>query len=92
VAVAECLKAQDHAQFILREQIYPKMMQRPPTSPSNVVLQQVDAILRAARMPADVNDGLTIAIDYFKDKSDKLGRYHHRAFAKDLEGYLMPVA
>ena len=34
---------------------------------------------------------LTLAIDYFKDKSDKLGRYKHREFAKELEGYLMPV-
>ena len=91
IAVAECLKAQDHAQFILRETIYPKMVQYKPNSAAGILLQQVDAILRAARMPSDVNDALSIAIDYFKDKTGLLDRNKNRAFTAELETYLMPA-
>jgi exoenzyme U len=91
VAVAECLKAQDHAQFILRETIYPKMVQYKQDSAAGILLQQVDAILRAARMPSDVNDALTIAIDYFKDKTGVLDLDHNRAFTAELQTYLMPA-
>jgi exoenzyme U len=90
IAVAECLKARDHAQFILRETIYPKMVQYKQGSAAGILLQQVDAILRAARMPSDVNDALTIAIDYFKNKIGVLDRDHNRAFTAELKTYLMP--
>jgi hypothetical protein len=51
-----------------------------------------DAILRKAKSGDDVNDALTMVIDHFKAKSDKLGRHGHKKFAADLQQYMMKAA
>jgi exoenzyme U len=89
VAVAVALVAQSHARTILRELIYPKMVDESPTGVGGTVLRQVDDILRAARSKDEVNRALTIAMDHFSAKSDVLKRHGHHAFAAELKTYLM---
>ena len=91
VAVADALAAKSHAQTILREVIYPKMVDENPKGVGGTVLRQVDTLLRGAKTPKDVNDALTIAIKHFAKKSDFANRHGHHAFAAELQTYLMKV-
>lgn len=91
VAVADALTAKSHAQTILREVIYPKMVTTDAKGAGGTVLRQVDNLLRGAKTPKDVNDALTIAIKHFSAKSDFLNRHGHRAFAEECRTYLMKV-
>ncbi len=89
VAVADALAAKSHARTILRDMIYPKMVQENPKGVGGTVLRQVDNRLRSAKTPEDVNDALMIAIKHFATKSDFLDRHGHHAFAAQLRTYLM---
>jgi exoenzyme U len=91
VAVADALAAKSHAQTILREVVYPKMVTENPKGVGGTVLRQVDTLLRSAKTPKDVNDALTIAIKHFAKKSDFANRHGHHAFAAELQTYLMKV-
>jgi hypothetical protein len=53
------------------------------------LLLLVDARLRAANSPEEVNDALDIAIRHFKGKSDPLGLKGHKKFAAALQACLM---
>jgi exoenzyme U len=90
-AVATALSAHGHAQTVLREIIYPKMVRESPKSVAGIVLKQVDTLLRGAKSPEDVNKALTIAIRHFEKKSDFGGLHGHHAFAAELKTCLMPV-
>jgi exoenzyme U len=92
VAVADALAARSHAQTILREMIYPKMVDESPKGVGGTVLRQVDTMLRGAKTPKDVNDALTIAIRHFANKSDFADRHRHHEFAAELKTYLMKVS
>jgi exoenzyme U len=89
VAVSEALEAHNHAQTILREMIYPKMVDESPTGAGGTVLRQVDTILRSATSKDDVNRALSIAINHFAAKSDTLDYHGHHAFAAKLKTYVM---
>ncbi len=91
VAVADALAARSHAQTILRDVVYPKMVTESPKGVGGTVLRQVDTLLRGAKTPKDVNDALTIAIKHFATKSDFANRHRHHAFAAELQTYLMKV-
>jgi hypothetical protein len=91
VAVADALAAKSHAQTILRDVVYPKMVTESPKGVGGTVLRQVDTLLRSAKTPKDVNDALTIAIKHFAKKSDFANRHGHHAFAAELQTYLMKV-
>jgi exoenzyme U len=89
VAVADALAAKSHAQTVLRDEIYPKMVTEGPKGVGGTVLRQVDNMLRAVKTPQDVNAALTIAIKHFEKKSDFANRHGHHAFAAELKQYLM---
>jgi exoenzyme U len=88
-AVAEALRARAHAKRVLREVIYPKMVREDPKKPSGQLLGQIDARLRRADSPEEVDDALRMAIAHFRKKTDPLGLLGHRAFAAELERRLM---
>lgn len=92
VAVADALAAKSHAQTVLREVIYPKMVTESPKGVGGTVLRQVDNMLRSVKTPKDFNNALTIAIKHFEKKSDFLDRHGHHAFAAELKTYLMKVS
>ena len=90
-AVADAVKAHDHARNILSQVLYPKMKQEARGGAGIATLLAVEALLRKAQRPADVNGALQIAIDHFRDKPDhRVPRRGHRAFARQLEERLMP--
>ncbi len=89
-AVASALEAHEHAQIILRDLVYPKMVRESPKKPSGMVLKQVDTILRGAKSAEEVNRALNIAIKHFEKKFDPAGISGHRAFAAALKSRLMP--
>jgi len=89
VAVSDALTAHSHALTILRDMVYPKMVDESPTGAGGTILRQVDDMLRGASSKGEVNRALTIAIDHFSAKSDTLGRHGHHAFAAELKTYLM---
>lgn len=91
IAVADALAAKSHAQTILRDVVYPKMVTESTKGVGGTVLRQVDTLLRSAKTPSDVNDALTIAIKHFATKSDFADRHGHHAFAAELQTYLMKV-
>jgi len=88
-AVSEKLRAQDVAKNILKNVVYPKLVRQDPKGSGAEILKQMDAILRAAQSPDDVNDALDIGIRHFKTKSDKRGVHGHAEFAQSLEELLM---
>ncbi len=92
VAVADALAAKSHAETVLREVIYPKMVTENPKGVGGTVLRQVDNKLRAVRTPPEFNAALTIAIKHFATKSDFLDRHGHHAFAAELQTYVMKVS
>lgn len=91
LAVADALTARSHAQTILRDAVYPKMVRENPKSVAGVLLKQVDNMLRGAQSPEDVNRALTLAIDHFSRPSGILRRPPDKAFADELTTYLMPT-
>ena len=92
VAVADALAAKAHAQVILREVVYPKMIEVKPKSVAGGVLSNMDAILRAAMMPDDVNDSLQIGIAFFEQKTGLRKRPRDAEFASQLASYKMQAA
>jgi len=91
-AVSDAILAHDHAVTVLDRMIYPRMKDDSPDGSAGQVLMMADAILRQAKSPADVNDALTIVIDHYKAKTDRLGRHGYKKFAADLEQYRMKAA
>ncbi len=91
-AVSDAILAHDHAVTILNMMIYPRMKDDKPDGSAGQVLMMADAILRAAKSPADVNDALTMVIDHYKKKTDRLGRNGYKKFADDLQQYVMNAA
>jgi hypothetical protein len=92
IAVADALDAKAHAQTILREVVYPKMVKEKPNGVDGTLLSQMDAILRAAQLPDDVDDALDIGIAHFQKRTGLLGRPRDAAFAAELGEYKMRVA
>jgi len=89
-AVADTVKARDHAKNILREVLYPRMKQQPEGGAGIETLLVVEGLLRGADEPADVNGALQIAIDHFMNKPDhRLPKRGHHQFALDLQRWLM---
>jgi exoenzyme U len=88
-AVNDALISRAHAKTVLREQVYPKLVDLDPKGSSGELLLLVDARLRAANSPEEVNDALDIAIRHFKGKSDPLGIKGHKKFAAALQACLM---
>jgi len=91
-AVSDAILAHDHAVTVLDNAIYPRMKDDNPDGSAGQVLMMADAILRQAKSPEDVNDALTIVIDHYKAKTDRLGRHGYKKFAADLEQYRMKAA
>jgi exoenzyme U len=88
-AVNEAIIARAHARTVLRDVIYPKLVQVDPKGSGGEVLLLVEGRLRAANSADEVNDALDIAIQHFKTKSDRLGRHGHKKFAAALQACLM---
>ena len=91
-AVSDSILAHDHAVTILNMAIYPRMKDDNPDGAAGQVLMMADAILRAAKSPADVNDALTMVIDHYKKRTDMLGRHGYKKFADELQQYVMKAA
>jgi exoenzyme U len=83
-AVSDKLRAQTVAKNILQNVVYPKLVRQDRKGAGAEILMQMDAILRAALSPDDVNDALDIGIQHFKTKSDKRGVHGHAEFAQEL--------
>jgi exoenzyme U len=88
-AVADGLAAQAHARTILRDMIYPRIVEEDPKGAGGLVLKQMDNRLRAALSPADVNAALKLGIEHFAHARDMFGRHGYRRFALALGGYVM---
>jgi hypothetical protein len=88
-AVNEAIIARAHARTVLREVIYPKLVQVDPKGSGGELLLLVEGRLRAANSAGEVNDALDIAIQHFRHKSDVLGRHGHKKFAAALQACLM---
>ena len=92
-AVSDTLKARNFASNTLKNVIYPQMKVQGENGSGIETLLVVEGLLRAAQTPEDVNEALTIAVDHFKNKSDKLlPRKGHKQFAQRLESIMMPLA
>lgn len=101
VAVADSLDAKSHAQNVLREVVYPKMIEMDTviklsnrTLGNDVereVLRQLDNKLRAAVTPAQVNDAIDIAATHFAANSRVLRRPRDPKFAAALRQWKMPA-
>ncbi|MCA8977499.1 MAG: patatin-like phospholipase family protein [Planctomycetes bacterium] len=91
-AVNDALAAKAHCRTVLRDVVYPKMVKEDPKGSGGLVLSQLDATLRSATSPAEVNAALRLAIGHFAKKKDRLGLRGHREFAAELERCLMEVA
>jgi len=90
-AVADALRAHDHAERLLKQLVYPKMKTERKGGSGIEVLLAVQAILRSAVKPIDVNEAIDMAIEHFQNKSDRIifMRRGHKAFAKALAGWRM---
>ena len=91
-AVSEKLRAQSVAKTILRDAVYPKLVVQDKKGSGGKILSQMDAILRAAQSPDDVNDALDIGVQHFSTKPDRTGLHHHAEFASRLQEYYMKAA
>ena len=90
-AVADALKAQTYADNILKQLVYPKMKTEREGGAGIATLLQVEKMLRGAKTPAEVNAAVTVAVNHFKNKSDKrLPRRGHKQFAREMERRMMP--
>lgn len=88
-AVNDAILARAHAKTVLREVVYPKLVQLDPKGASGELLLQVEMRLRAANAPDEVNEALDLAIEHFRRRSDPLGRHGHKKFAAALQACLM---
>ncbi len=91
VAVNQAVIAQNHARTILRDVIYPELVNTDPKSAGGAVLAEVDDRLRHVTSVAAVNEALHIAIDHFRHKPDRFNRHGYKKFAATLQTYLMPA-
>ncbi|MDE2006111.1 MAG: patatin-like phospholipase family protein [Rhodospirillales bacterium] len=91
VAVNEEVMAQDHARTILRDVVYPELVNVDPKGPDGAVLAEMDDKLRHVTSPADVNAALHIGIAHFSHRRDPLGIRGWKKFAQSLEPYRMAV-
>ena len=80
--MASALKAQSHAQNVLREVIYPRLVEEEPNKPNALVLRQADDLLRAARTPGAVNAALDLVIRQYR-----AGQHGSTAFAAACAQY-----
>ena len=88
--VSDAFKAHTYADNILKTLVYPKMKRENKGGAGIETLLIVEGLLRAAKTPDDVNQGLKIAIDHFKNKSDKsIPAKGHKKFAQELERRMM---
>jgi exoenzyme U len=90
-AVSAALTAQAHAKTILRDALYPHIVEEKPKSPAGMVLSQADGRLRRARSAQDVNAALDIVIDLYRRRKDILNIHGYRKTADQFAAYLMPV-
>lgn len=87
VTVADGLDAKARAKTVLRDVVYPKMVRTKPNSVDGGILSNIDAFLRSAQMPEDVNDALQIGIRHFQEKTGLLKRPRDADFAAKLSDY-----
>jgi hypothetical protein len=89
-AVSDAVKTHTHADNILKALVFPKMTVENKGGAAIEVLLQVQALLRAAKTPEDVNLAIKVAVDHYKNKSDKAipGR-GHKKFAAEMQKWAM---
>lgn len=90
-AVAEALRARSHSDNILKQLVYPKMKTEDGKKSAGLeTLLIVEGLLRAANSADDVNAALKIAVEHFKNKSDRsVPARGHKEFAQQLERRFM---
>ena len=89
VVVADSLRARSVAQTVLREVVYPKMVDVKPQGVDGTVLAAIDDDLRHALTPDDVNAALDIGIAHFAKRVGLLKRPRDQDVAKALADYRM---
>ncbi len=90
-AVSDALTAQAHARTILRDVLYPRMVEEDPRGSAGLVLKQADDRLRRAASADDVNTALELVIDLYRHRKDLLDFHGYRKIADQFAGYLMPA-
>jgi exoenzyme U len=90
-ALNAALTAQAHAKTILRDALYPHLVEEKPKSPAGMVLSQADNRLRRAKSAQDVNGALQIVIDLYRKRRDLLNVHGYRKIADEFTAYLMPA-
>lgn len=90
-AVSEALTAQAHARTILRDMLYPRMVEEDPRGSAGLVLKQADDRLRRAASADDVNAALGQVVDLYRNRKDLLNFHGYRKIADEFAGYLMPT-
>ena len=91
--VSDALKVHTWADNTLKQLVYPKMKTEPNGGAGIETLMIVEGLLRAAKTVEDYNAALKIAIDHFKNKSDrKIPKRGHKKFAAELQRRIMPTA
>jgi hypothetical protein len=90
-AVSTALVAQSHAKTILRDILYPHLVEEKPKSPAGLLLSQADDRLRRAASAKDVNGALGIVIDLYRQRTDLLNVHGYRKIADQFAAYLMPA-
>jgi exoenzyme U len=89
-AVADAVKVHSHADFLLKNVIYPKMKVQNANGTALEVMTSMEGLLRAAKTVDDLNLAIKIGVDHFKTKSDrKIPKRGHKKFAMELAGYTM---
>jgi hypothetical protein len=89
-AVSDAVKTHTYADNILKAMVFPKMTVENKGGAAIEVLLQVQALLRAAKTPEDVNLAIKMTVDHYKNKSDKSipGR-GHKKFAAEMQKWVM---
>jgi exoenzyme U len=90
-AVSEALTAQAHARTILRDVLYPRMVEEDPRGSAGLVLKQADDRLRRAASAEDVNAALGLVVDLYRHRKDRLDVHGYRKIADRFAGYQMPA-
>lgn len=91
LAVNDAVLARAHAKAVLRDLIYPMLVDVGGSGVAGTLLMQVDDRLRDATSAAVVNDALGLAIAHFKKRADPLGLHGYKKFASALQGRLMKI-
>ena len=91
MAISATLTAQAHAKTILRDVLYPHIVEEKPKSPAGMLLSQADGRLRRAASAAEVNAALEIVIDLYRRRTDVLNVHGYRKIADQFAAYLMPA-